>query len=105
MGKRQTREYLLESLILPSARTAPGFSSLVLVLESGQIVTGFLKGETADELEVRQLDDTTVKVRKEEILAREASSVSAMPSVANVLEKREIRDLVEFLASLKGSGE
>jgi len=42
IADRLTREQLLESLIEPTARLAPGYGNVTLTLKDGQVVTGLL---------------------------------------------------------------
>ena len=43
IGTRQTREYLLESIVFPNAKIAPGFETAVIKLKGGKLVTGIFK--------------------------------------------------------------
>ena len=47
VGSRLTRQQLLESLIAPSARLAPGFGQVSVTLKNGQKVEGTLREESA----------------------------------------------------------
>ncbi|WP_299528690.1 HEAT repeat domain-containing protein [Ulvibacterium sp.] len=96
-----TREQLLESLIEPSARLAPGYGSVRLTLKDGQKVTGVLEEETEKELILRTSDAEPMEIAVSRIKKRE-NMPSAMPAMGLLIEKRELRDLMEFLASLKG---
>ncbi|MEI6872271.1 MAG: PVC-type heme-binding CxxCH protein, partial [Verrucomicrobiota bacterium] len=46
VGSRQTREYLLESIVEPNAKIAAGFESAMITLKDGSIHAGILKKET-----------------------------------------------------------
>ncbi|MGB6152913.1 MAG: HEAT repeat domain-containing protein, partial [Pricia sp.] len=50
IGNILSREQLLESLIEPSARLAPGYGSVALTLKDGQKVNGILEEETEEGL-------------------------------------------------------
>lgn len=102
IASTRTREYLLESIVLPNKHVAPGFESVALEMKTKpRYVTGTIKQETPDELHLDVPDKGLVKVRKSDIAVRE-KGLSAMPdNLVNALTKRELRDLVEFLASLK----
>jgi quinoprotein glucose dehydrogenase len=64
-------------------------------------VTGVLKFEDAKELKVMTAEGALVTVKKEDIDERRTAK-SAMPEdVVQKLSKRDVRDLVEFLAGLK----
>ena len=101
IATRQNREHLLESIVNPNAKISPGFDSVVLVLKSRQSVAGILKSETPELITLNSPEDGIVKVKKADITKRE-KGLSGMPAeLANVLTKRDLRDLIEFLGSLK----
>jgi quinoprotein glucose dehydrogenase len=106
IGGRQDRQYLLESLVMPNARMAPGFESVVLSLKDGSSLAGILKRESEDALELDVVDPDTGETHlqtlpKASVVSRERG-VSAMPDgLAAQLSPFEVRDLVEYLAGLK----
>ncbi len=95
-----TREQLLEALIDPSARIAPGYGSISLKLKGGQEVIGVLTKETADELIIKTSDAEPLVIATARIEKRQ-NLPSSMPPMGEILTKREIRDVVEYLSSLK----
>jgi quinoprotein glucose dehydrogenase len=100
IGKRENREYLLESVVKPNAKIAPGFDSVVVTLKAGGVVGGIVADETADTLKLRDADGKVVAVKKAEIAKREGAP-SSMPEIYGaILTKKELRDVVAFLASL-----
>jgi quinoprotein glucose dehydrogenase len=101
IGAKQTREYLLESIVDPNRQIAKGFETVVLLLQNGTFVSGVLKADTPTELRLITPEGQIVTVPKSQIESRETGK-SAMPEdVMKHLSKRELRDLVEYLASLK----
>ena len=101
IGARQTREFLLESILFPNKVIAPGFETVVVVLKSGASHAGIVKSESEAELALNTAEDGIVKLKKADIAKRERG-LSAMPEgVEKLLSKRELRDLVEYLATLK----
>ncbi len=100
VGSRLTREQLLEALINPSARLAPGFGIVTLTLKDGKTVSGILENETDDGLLIRSGNQPEVNIEKKDI-AKRTNAPSSMPNMTNFLTKREIRDLVSFLTQLK----
>ena len=100
VGKRQTREYLLESIVNPNAKIAAGFETVIVTARDGAIHAGILKSETRDTLILMPPTGTALKLNKAEIQKRE-SGPSGMPPLGAVLTRRELRDLVEYLTSLK----
>src|SRR5262249_38484258 len=101
IGSRQKREYLLESIVLPNKQIAKGYETVVLTLSNGRSVSGVLKKETPRELVLMTAEGTSVTVPKARIEER-TTGPSAMPQdLVKHLSRREVRDLVEWLASLK----
>lgn len=100
IGAKQDRTYLLESIVKPNAKIAPGFDSIVLTLNSGGMVGGVVAEEKADSISLRNADGKVTVVKKADIKLREGAP-SSMPEIYGaVLTKTELRDLVEFMASL-----
>ena len=98
---KKGRDYVLESIVLPNRVIAPGFESLLVVMKNGQSFAGLVKGEIGDELTLNSPEDGILKLKKSDI-AKRTPALSPMPeSLIEVLTKREIRDLVEFLATAK----
>ncbi|GAB3961775.1 c-type cytochrome [Spirosoma harenae] len=100
VASRLTREQLLEALITPSARLAPGFGTVELKLKNGKTVNGILQEETSSEVKVKVGDQPDMVIRKDQI-AKRTTAPSSMPEMRYLLTKREIRDVVSFLSTLK----
>jgi putative heme-binding domain-containing protein len=101
IGPRQSRANILESLINPSARIAEGFELTTVTLKDGTVVAGTVLSDSAVDLVIGEFTGSKKHILKHEIKNRAAVQVSAMPPVGGLLQPRELRDLVEFLASLK----
>ncbi len=102
IGARATREYLLESILKPSAKIAPGFEIVAVTKKSGETIVGTLVHRDDKAVRIRT-SDTEVEIPAADLKGVE-SAPSAMPEIAAlVLTKSEIRDLVEGLAALKES--
>ena len=100
IGATLTREQLVEALLEPSKRLSPGYGSLTLDLTDGDVLSGVLRAEKQDSLTLVLGDFTERKVLKRDISSR-TDVQSSMPPMGEVLTRREIRDLVAFLASLQ----
>jgi len=122
VGKKQPRQYILESIINPNAKISKGFETVVVSTKDGRDFVGTLKSETAKQLviETTQPSDedaffdeghgTKVEARrvtlaKSNIKSRK-SGLSAMPQeITKPLSRSQLRDLVEFLFTNKpGTG-
>lgn len=96
----RAREHLLESMVAPNKVIAPGFENVIIRLKNGISYAGTLKSETDSELVLNSPEDGVVKIQKSKIETR-ARGGSGMPGgLPQLLSKRDLRDLVEFLATL-----
>jgi quinoprotein glucose dehydrogenase len=102
IGARQTRTYLLESIVDPNKQIAQGFESVILATSDGKVHAGVLRGEDDKEIRLMTAEGKPLTLSKHTIEDRKRGP-SAMPGdLAQKLSKTELRDLIEFLASLKG---
>ena len=101
VGGRQSRAYLLESIVNPDKQIAQGFESVVVATSDGKVQTGVFRGEDDKEIRLITAEGKLIAIPKESIEERKRGP-SAMPNdLAKKLSKPELRDLIEFLASLK----
>jgi quinoprotein glucose dehydrogenase len=100
IAKRLTQEQILESLIEPSARIAPGYGIVVLELKNAKKISGILQKENADSYQMKIGDKPDTLVSKLDVV-KKTDSPSSMPPMHYLLTKKEIRDVVSFLATLK----
>lgn len=100
IGRDKPRDYLLQAIVHPNAVIAKGFESVQLAMDDGRVLVGVLREENEHQLRLVTAEGQTVMVDKSNIEQR-TTSKSAMPEdLANKLSKTELRDLMEFLASL-----
>ncbi|MDB6068720.1 MAG: hypothetical protein JWR26_4928 [Pedosphaera sp.] len=99
---RHDREYILESILYPNKQIAPGFESVLIRTKDGQSIAGIVKAEDDKEISVLSVEDNMiVKVKKSDIETR-AKGLSAMtPEMGSILSKQDLRNLIEFVATLK----
>ena len=100
IGNVLTRKQILEALIEPSARLAPGFGTVSVSLKNGKSITGVLIEETEDQLILKTSEEDAMKISISEIDNRQ-NIPSGMPPMGTVVSKRDIRDVIEYMASLK----
>jgi quinoprotein glucose dehydrogenase len=98
---RVNREYLLESLIDPSARIADGFATVSLETRDGEVWDGIRIAENDREITLRLGTGVVQTIRRSDIARQATSTVSAMPPMGEVLTRAEIRDLVAYLMTQK----
>lgn len=100
VATRLTREQILESLINPDARLAPGFGTVSIELANGRKLNGILQQETEQSLILKIGDKADTTIMKKDVAVRK-NAPSSMPPMRLLLTKKEIRDVVSFLARLK----
>ncbi|MEM7369959.1 MAG: HEAT repeat domain-containing protein [Bacteroidota bacterium] len=99
VGKAMNREKILESLVEPNAQIATGFGVVTLTLKDGEKHVGILREETPNMMILKTEEAEPLKIPKAKI-ARTQYAPSAMPPMGLVLSKRELRDVIEFLANM-----
>ena len=100
IGATRSREELLVSLVDPSAAISNGYGLVTLTFADDTSVTGTLVHEDESFIEIISGDSEPVKMAKSDIKKR-VDAPSSMPAMGDILVKRDLRDLVEFLAGLK----
>ena len=102
IGAEKTRDYLLEALVAPDKQIAKGFETAVLVTDAGKVYSGIVKEEKGNQLQLMTAKGEVIVLDLVEIDER-ATGKSAMPQdLVKQLSKSDLRDLVEYMASLKG---
>jgi quinoprotein glucose dehydrogenase len=95
------RDYLLESILDPNREIAPGFEAVTIKVKAGTNYTGVVKADSDTTTVLDAGDGAVVHIDKKQIDAR-TKGLSPMPQdISKPLSKRDIRNLVEFLSTLK----
>ena len=95
------RTYLLEAIVAPSRTIARNYETTVVLDAQGQQHIGIVRHEDDRVLTLITAEGKLVTIPQEQIEARKRGT-SAMPAdLTKYLTKSELRDLVEFLASLR----
>jgi putative heme-binding domain-containing protein len=101
IGKDRKPDYLLESVIHPSAHIAPGFDLVTVTLKNGSTETGSLSDETGRQLVLKHADGKLATIQKADIATR-VTAPSSMPEIyGQVLTRGQLRDVVAFLTNLQ----
>ena len=102
VGKKMGREYVLRSIVDPNAVIAKGYDNVMVTLKNGEIVAGLLSAETADDIALKNPADAKLQRVKKANVKERASLPSAMPpGLGDILGKRALRDVVQYLSTLK----
>lgn len=97
---RKGREYLLESLLEPQKVIAQGYGAISLTLKSGESVAGILEREEENGIVIKDSKGNTQTIKTSMIRER-SPVISTMPPMGAILNKHEIRDIIEYLSSLQ----
>ena len=100
IGKQRDNQYLLESILQPSASIAEGFQTVSVETNDGESYDGVIVSEDSERLVMGLTIGETQIIPKNTIFSRSASEISAMPSMKGVLNPMEVRDLVAYLREL-----
>lgn len=101
VGAQKDRRYLLESIVFPNRQIAQGYESVLVTLKNDESYAGVFKSENENELVLNTPQAGLVKIKKKEIETRQ-KSLSPMPEgMAQILSRRDLRDLVAFLSTMK----
>jgi len=101
VASRTKRDYLLESIVAPSAKIVEKFVVTIVETDDGKVYSGLVVSEDANELVLRMADATEAKLLQTSVEERSLSTISLMPSMANILSTQDVADLIEFLSTLK----
>jgi quinoprotein glucose dehydrogenase len=102
ISQAMDRVYILESIVDPNAKIAPGYDSVLLTMNNGDVVLGILNAESPDELTLTSVTDgKKMTVKTADIKERMHAPSPMPPGLGEVLGKHDLRDVVEFLATGK----
>lgn len=103
IGIEKKRDYLLEAIVDPNRQVAKGFETIVVTTTEGRTHAGIVKADDAEKIQILTPEAKLITIPKGDVDER-ATGKSSMPeTLVKQLSKQDIRDLVEFLSSLKGS--
>jgi quinoprotein glucose dehydrogenase len=101
VSAQKDRRYLLESIVFPNRQIAQGYEAVMVTLKNDESYAGVFKSETASNLVINTPQSGLVTVKKSDIETRQ-KSLSPMPEgMAQILSKRDLRDLIAFLSTMK----
>ena len=81
---------------------AQGYDNVMLTLADGSIAAGILSAEDSNSVTLKSLTDgSPQRIEKAKVKERTAVPSAMPPGMGEVLGKRGLRDVVEYLATLK----
>ncbi len=100
IATRITPEQMVEALVAPAARIAPGFGRVTVVLKNGERIEGSFDAETKNDVSITA-NNKAQTIQRSTIEKLEFGGISPMPPMGLGLTKAELRDLVAYLSTLK----
>jgi quinoprotein glucose dehydrogenase len=100
IGQTKDKYYLLQSIVEPDAAIAENFATVVLLTDEGQVLSGILKRETDTLIELIDAEGKLIQVQPAHVESRQIGKSSMPVDLLKHLTRRELRDLVAYLASL-----
>ena len=95
------RTYLLQSLVKPNAAIPEGFGMISVTTKDGGEFAGQLHRITKTHIHLRSAEGKShERIRRSEI-ASQTKPMSLMPPMGLILSNRELRDVIEYLATLR----
>lgn len=102
IGKKLSRQAMFESILYPSAGISHNFESYTVITTNGEVLTGLIVSETADEVTLKDSNALTRTLKKSEIEEKRKQQVSLMPAdLQKLVTVQELVDMVEYLQTLK----
>lgn len=101
IGKEKDRKYLLESIVAPNKAIAKGFQSVVIADIDGKVHSGIVREETEDAYLLVDAEGGRKRILKDDVDEINDGKSPMPEDLIKHLTRREIRDLVAFLVSLK----
>lgn len=106
IGASAPVDYLIESILEPSAKIKEGYHTTLVTLKNGNAFAGAVAREDANELVIRDAVGNENRIAKGEVAEVQISPVSLMPpGLTASLREDEFIDLVRFLSELGKDGD
>jgi putative heme-binding domain-containing protein len=104
IGKKASRENLLESILYPSKAVADQYINWQIETRKGQSLNGLIVEETPEYVLLRDGNGKDTKIVKKDIESRKKSPTSLMPEdIVAFMSEDELVDVTEYLLGLKTS--
>jgi len=102
IGTQRPAEYLLESVVKPSAHIAPGFDVVTFTLANGDTESGSVASESATQIVLARGDGSKLTLDPKQVKTRVVQP-SSMPEIyGQYLTRTQLRDVVAFIQGLDG---
>jgi putative heme-binding domain-containing protein len=95
-------QYIIESVLDPSAQIASGYEAFLVMTKDGQMIGGVKKGEDDTSVTIADNEGTLHKISKDKIEKMKQQPKSIMPdNFRDLLSVEEFHDLLAYLETLQ----
>ena len=101
VGLKRNRKHLMEAIVDPNKEITEGYAQVKVQTDLGEMHVGIVQSETDDLLVLMDADGKLIEIDQDSIEGRKTGQSSMPDDLIKSLTKKEVRDLVEFLASRK----
>lgn len=102
IGKKGSKENLLESILVPSKAIADQYVQWTITTLDGKSITGLLVAESEKKLTLRDANGKDYEIESANIDSKKKSLLSIMPdNLINAMTEDDLIDLVEYMTTLK----
>ncbi|MGN6543754.1 MAG: PVC-type heme-binding CxxCH protein [Aureliella sp.] len=102
IGKTKDSRYLLEAIVNPDAKIAENFETAVILTDEDEVLTGIVKAEDDEKVSLMTAEGKLIDIPTDSITVRKKGKSSMPSDLIKHMSRRQLRDLVAFLSSLKG---
>ena len=105
IGTKLGKDALYEAILDPSAGISFGYEAWQIELKNGDEAFGLVVSDTADEIAVKAQTGIVTRYKKSDIARKVQQKLSIMPAgLQQAMSTQDLVDLVEYLSSLKKTG-
>lgn len=102
LGGKYPRDEIIRSILEPSNRVLASYQVTNIVTVDGDVLSGIIKSETEDEIELASADGKITKIPAGDIESKNKSNVSLMPNgLKDGMTLEDFADIVAYMESLK----
>ena len=102
IGRKYSREQLLDSILAPSNRIDPEYVPYLAETNDGRIVTGLLSEKKEDAVILKDAQSNTIRIPSDQIERLVPQQQSLMPDLlVRDMTAQQVADLLAYLTSLK----
>lgn len=102
IAKTKDSRYLLEAIVNPDAKIAENFETAVILTDEDEVLTGIVKAENDEKVSLMTAEGKLIDIPADAITVRKKGKSSMPSDLIKHMSRRQLRDLVAFLSSLKG---